>query len=267
MARVISLAAGVLPEFPPDVIVHAAAEAGYGASGIWCDVDTWTDATTHAVARQLREGALLALDIEVVWIRPGRDVGTAARRLIDIGAELGARNVLIVSANPDPIETRQHYAALCELAARAGMRAALEFLMIAEVKTLAEALAIVTDVNHPAGGVLIDALHLQRCGAQIADVRAVAPHLLPYIQLCDAPATLPITSYEAYLADALDGRSAAGEGELPLRALLDAVPAEVPLSLEVRSKWYRERYADPVQRARAILRTTERFLHPPTHRE
>jgi sugar phosphate isomerase/epimerase len=260
MSHLLSLAAGVLPEFPPDRIVHAAAEAGYRAAGIWCDTETWTDTTTREVHRQLRNSALQALDIEVIWIRPGREVTDSARRLIEIGGELAARSVLIVSANPNPADTKHQFAVLCELAAAAGMRAVLEFLMIAELKTLAQAVDVVTDVGHPAGGVLVDALHLARCGATPADVASIDRDLLPYAQLCDGPAVLIDPDFDAYLSDAIDGRSAAGEGELPLRDLVAALPNDVPLSLEVRSKRYRETYPDPVDRARAVLAATRKFL-------
>ena len=189
--HLLSLAAGVLPEFPPDVIVRAAALAGYGASGIWCDTDTWTAATTRAVNQQLREGAVRALDIEVIWIRPGRELPGSARRLIDIGGSLGAQNVLIVSANPNLAETKRQFAALCACTEAAGMRAVLEFLMIAEVKTLEQAVEIVTDVGHPAGGVLVDALHLARSGATARDVALLALDLR-YAQLCHGPARLPL---------------------------------------------------------------------------
>ncbi len=221
---------------------------------------TWSDATTRAVAGQLRDGGVRALDIEVIWIRSGREIADSARRLIDIGGELGAQNVLIVSANPNLADTKHQFAALCECAAGAGMRAALEFLMIAEVKTLAQAVEIVTDVGHPAGAVLVDALHLTRCGASPADVAQIPVHLLPYAQLCDGPGHLPHADFEVYLADAIDGRSAAGEGDLPLRALLEALPADIPLSLEVRSKRYRDRFPDAVERARAVLDATRRYL-------
>ncbi len=261
--HLLSLAAGVLPEFAPDAIVAAAADAGYPATGIWCDTETWTAETTRSVAAHLRDGALQALDIEVIWIRGGRKVSDAARRLIDIGGELGAHNVLIVSVNPNLADTKHQFATLCELAAAAGMRAMFEFLMITEVRTLAQAVDVVTDVGHPAGGVLIDALHLARCGASPADVVRLDPKLLPYAQLCDGPATLAGADYEAFLADAVDGRCAAGEGELPLRELLTALPSAVPLSLEVRSKQYRDRYPDAVDRARAVLAATRRFLDSP----
>jgi sugar phosphate isomerase/epimerase len=256
----VSLAAGVLPEFPPEVIVAAAAESGYPASGIWFDPATWTDATTRRVRTELAAGALVPLDIEVVWIRPGRAVEDAALRLIDTGGELGARHVLIVSANPVLADTQYQFAVLCERAAGAGMRAVFEFLMISEVKTLAQALEVVRGVGHPAGGVLVDALHLQRCGAAPDDLRGLAPALLPYAQLCDGPAALMEPGPQAYLEDAIDGRSAPGEGGLPLVDLLNALPAGIPLSLEVRSRRYREQYPDPVARARAVLEQTRRFL-------
>lgn len=256
----LSLAAGVLPEFPPDVIVAAAAEAGYPASGIWFDPQTWSDSTTRRVRDRLEAGALLPLDIEVIWMRPGREIEASARRLIAAGGELGARNVLIVSVNPDPADTRHQFGMLCELAAAAGMRAALEFLMIGHLQTLEQALAVVRDVGHPAGAVLVDALHLQRSGADPDDLLAVDPGLLPYAQICDAPALLAEPNYQTWLEDAVDGRSAPGEGELPLSRLIRALPPGTPLSLEVRSRRYREQYPDPVARARAILDQTRRFL-------
>ncbi len=141
------------------------------------------------------------------------------------------------------------------------MRAVLEFLMIAEVKTLAQAVEIVTDVGHPAGGVLVDALHLARCGATPRGRRVDRA-----ASCCRTPncatvrRVLPRTDYATYLSDAIDGRSAAGEGELPLRDLLAALPANVPLSLEVRSKRYRERYPDPVRTRARGARCDARFL-------
>jgi sugar phosphate isomerase/epimerase len=258
--HLLSLAAGVLPEVSPDVIAAPAAAAGYPASGIWFDPETWTNATTADVARALRSNGLIPLDIEVIWIRAGDVPTDAARRLIDAGGVLGARNVLIVSANPDPVETRHQFAALCELAEAAGMRACLEFLMISQIQTLEQALAVVGDVGHPNGGVLIDALHLQRCGAMPEDLRRVDARLLPYAQLCDGPAALSEPDHQAFLVDAVDGHSAPGEGGLPLRQLLEVLPTGIPLSLEVRSRAYRDRYPDPVDRARAVLEQTQRFL-------
>jgi sugar phosphate isomerase/epimerase len=261
--HLLAMAANVLPEFPPEVRVAAAAEAGYRAVGLWFDAAEWSDATTERVASALREGGaapLVPLDIEVVRIRDGSVVPDAARRLIAVGGELGVRNVLIVSENPDEVETQRQFATLCELAHAAGMRAVLEFLMITSVRSLAAALRIVETVDHPAGGVLIDPLHLQRCGDRPADLRSVHPELLPYAQFCDGPATIVGSDEAAYRADAVDGRSSPGEGALPLVELLEVLPPAIPLSLEVRSRRYREQFPDPVDRAREVRLRTERFL-------
>lgn len=256
----LSLAAGVLPEFSPQATVQAASEAGFRACGIWFDPETWSNQTTREVGGLLQRLHLIPLDIEVIWMRQGRQVSDDAKRLIVAGGELSARHVLIVSANANMDEVKHQFEQLCELAAKAQMRAVLEFLMISEVKSLATALDIVNAVNHPAGGVLIDALHLQRCGATPADVRSISPHLLPYAQLCDGPTQLLGSDYQTYLADAVDGRSAPGEDGLPLRELLSALPVAVPLSLEIRSKRYRERFPVAADRARVIREQTERFF-------
>ena len=87
----------------------------------------------------------------------------------------------------------------------------------------------------------------------------VDPALLPYVQLCDGNlACAP--DYEHLLEDALDLRCAPGEGELPLHTVVGALPDGEPFSLEVRSRVYRERYPNPVERARAVREQTERFL-------
>lgn len=256
----LSLAAGVLPEFPPDTIVRAAIDAGYPAAGIWVDADTWTERTTRAVKSLLDGSGIVALDAEVVWIEPGPTPNAAGLKLIEVAGELGARNVLIACTNPNLTEVKQQFAQLCERAEQAGARAVIEFMMIGPLNRLDAALEVVSDVAHPAGGILIDTLHLVRCGATPAEVSRIDPARLPYVQLCDGPAQVASATDAGYLEDALDARSAPGEGELPLDQIVGRLPRDVPMSLEVRSKRHRERYPDPVERARAILEATHHFF-------
>ncbi|MDZ7921171.1 hypothetical protein [Rhodoferax sp.] len=63
--RLISLAAGVLPEFSPEETVYAAAQAGFTAAGIWCDLPSWDRGRGERVAQALAETGLCALDLEV----------------------------------------------------------------------------------------------------------------------------------------------------------------------------------------------------------
>src|SRR6185437_10727802 len=94
----ISLASGVLPEFPPPAQAAAALAAGFDAAGIWVEPANWTAGTTRQVRHAL--SGLPVLDIEVIWIRPGPS-NPDHFRILDIGAEIGARNALVVSYDPD----------------------------------------------------------------------------------------------------------------------------------------------------------------------
>ncbi len=256
----ISLASGILPGSDGPTTARAAVDGGYRAVGVTVDPTVWTDATTREVKAIVAGGGIEVLDVEVVIVQRGQARSPESERIIDVGAELGASNVLIVSNDPSVDNTKRAFEHLCHYAEQAGMRAVLEFLMIFEVNSLATALEIVTDVAHPAGGVLIDALHLERCGNSPADLEGLDHHLFPYMQLCDGPAKVASADPAGYLEDALDARMAPGEAELPLVELLDVMPAGIPLSLEVRSKYYRDTYPDFAARGRAIREQTERFL-------
>jgi len=255
----LSLAAGVLPEFGADVVADAAGEAGYPFAGFTVDPENWDAAMTSSVKRRVEAHGIGVLDVEVVWIPAGGELEDDYKRLVDVGAELGARNLLVVSRESDVSRNAAALHRICERAAPAGMRVALEFLMIAEIRSLSAARAIVEACDHPAAAILIDTLHLQRAGEGVDVLADIDPRLFPYAQFCDGPLACA-DSFEAYLEDAMDLRSAAGEGALPLRRMLDALPVDCPLSLEVRSKRYREAFPRPADRARAILEQTQSFL-------
>lgn len=255
----LSLAAGVLPEFPPEKVAQAGAAAGYSWVGFTIDPSDWSNLRTQRLRSLVADLELSVLDVEVIWIPEGGVLSDADRRIVEVGAELGARNVLAVSREPDTGRAAEALNQLCVWAEPAGMRVCLEFLMIAQVQTFSAAHAIVQACDHPAAGILIDPLHLQRAGEGVEVLAAAEPQLFPYAQFCDGNVACE-ASFEAYLEDALDLRSAAGEGELPLRTLLQHLPPECPLSLEVRSRYYRETYVDPAERAAAILRQTRSAL-------
>jgi sugar phosphate isomerase/epimerase len=112
------------------------------------------------------------------------------------------------------------------------MRACLEFMIFSSVKTLADAVRILDRAAHPAGAVLIDALHMQRSGATPADVAALPSDRVPYVQLCDGPFEPVHPPEEVALTEARTGRLFPGDGEIPLRALVDALPPGAALAVE-----------------------------------
>jgi sugar phosphate isomerase/epimerase len=262
--RLLSLAAGTMLDVGPVEAVNVAQISGWPAVGLWYDPDTWEPRTTSAVRRRLEADGMLALDIEPIILMPAQAGSGAvlpdfAMRMLEVGGAVGARHVLVASRDPDTVRVTAALRRLCEVAEPLGMRVVLEFLPIMAVRTLADAVAIVTEVDHPAAGVLVDALHLERSGGSPGEVRSVSRHLLPYAQLCDVAPEVP-ADLGGLLDEALRGRLLPGDGVAPLTELVSALPAGCPLSLEMRSRTLMRDFPDPVERGRVVLAATTKVL-------
>ncbi|MEM7092037.1 MAG: TIM barrel protein [Actinomycetota bacterium] len=259
MPRLLSIAAGVTPELAADPagFVECAAEAGWSATGVWFDPDSWTDRTTTDVLRRLDASGLLAVDMEVIRMGPKGDCGD---RLIDAAAEIGAANVLAISSFDDPGETAVRFGELCERAAPAGVRICLEFMRFTQVRSLADALQIIERADQPNAGILVDLLHVVRSGTSLAEVASADPELFPYAQWCDGPAEPRGWDTRDLITDALDDRSIPGQGALPVTEFEGLFADDVPFSLEVRSRALREAFPDPIERARDLLARTRAAL-------
>jgi sugar phosphate isomerase/epimerase len=270
MTRIISLASGTLPEFGPVEVTRAAGGGGFNGCGIWFDAETWTDATTREVAAAFADMGIRPLEIEVIDIKPG-PADPEHQRLLESGAAIGASEAIVVSSDPDLGAVKHRFAALCELGEQLDVNLCFEFLPIYQVKNLPMALEVLRDVGHPRGKLLIDPLHVARAGATVAEIAQLPRDLFSFAQFCDAPAT-PAGEYppgeptfEVLLEEAIDGRSTPGAGALPLRELLAALPDNLPLSLELRSRDLRERFPDPTERARHVYHETIGFLEGALH--
>ena len=257
MDRLLSLAAGTILDVAPHEAPHVAAAAGWPAVGMWFDAATWTDKTSTSVSAALRDTGVVALDIEPVIFSPDGDPGEA---LIDAAAAIGARHVLVASRLAVSSAVVERFGALCDRAVAANITLVLEFLPIFAIRTLAEALTVVSHAGRANAGVLVDTLHLARSGAAPADLMAIDPAWLPYLQLADAPVVPQDATVRGLLHEAIDARLLPGEGGLPLVEVLRMVP-QVPVSVELRSAVLRSTYVDPVERARVVLAATESVLN------
>lgn len=259
--RLISLAAGVVQEFPAEEVIYAAAQVGFTATGIWYDSLLWDSQCTRRTQKALTDTGICALDLEVIWLQPGEPL-TTHDAMIELGLELGVHNILCVSSEPEIARTKMRFEHLCRKAEEGNTRIMLEFLAITQIRSLQQALDVVQDVDHPAGGILVDTLHLHRTGGSASDLGHIDPLLMPYIQLCDASADLKDSSPEGLIEDALFLRKLPGEGDLPLGEILSQFAPKLPISLEIRSRELIQRTAgDPVARAAIVFEATQRFLH------
>jgi sugar phosphate isomerase/epimerase len=222
---------------PPD-LVTVAATAGFDAVGLriapaadgerpW---PIWPGSPMLAeTIRRCADTGIRVLDAEAVRLGAlPSDYGP----VLEAAAALGARYVNAICDDPDLERLSDSFAALTAAAAPYGIQAVVEFMAYRSVRTLAEAVAIAG--RSGGGGVLVDALHVQRCGVSLGALRAVDPALISYVQLCDAPLAAPGAG--AASADAIHEARAArllpGEGRLPLRELLAALPDGIPVAVE-----------------------------------
>jgi sugar phosphate isomerase/epimerase len=189
-------------------------------------------------------------------VRPGHDMRDMASDL-DIFQELGAERINTVSMDPDLPRSLDQFGVLAQMAAERGMQSSIELCPVLTINNLASAVAAVRHVGHKDFGLLLDTMHLARSGATAAQVAALDPTIIGYVQLCDAPLK---STNPNYLDEATFDRMVPGEGELPLREYLSVLPAGLVVSLEVPSRTLAkagltvpQRLARCVKAARALL--------------
>lgn len=228
-------------ELAPARLVREARRAGFSAVGlrlhpVMPGAQAYPVAPGSQALRELRavmagEGVRVT-DIEFVSLTAQAQVADY-QPLLAAGAELGALSLTVSGDDDDVARLTGNFAALCELARGHGLRVDLEFMRWRPVATLQQACTVVTGAGQDNGGVLVDALHLFRSGGQVADLAGVDPRLLRAVQLCDAPLLAPVE--ELIIAEAREGRMLPGQGQLPLAALVAALPAQLCVSVEVPS--------------------------------
>ena len=104
--------------------------------------------------------------------------------------------------------------------------------MIRPLATLAQTVKLITESGRQNAVVCLDPLNFFRGGETPADLKPVDPRLLPYAQVSDG-----IRNPDDDLANlgrmGPNQRRMLGEGEVPMAALLDALPQGLPLSIEL----------------------------------
>jgi sugar phosphate isomerase/epimerase len=182
----------------------------------------------RATLAALADTGMRVHDIEFVRITP--ELGPASLApLLDTGAALGARHLICAPYDPDLSRLTDRLADLATRAAPYGIAPVLEFFPWTNVPDLTTC----ARVTAAAGvGMLVDALHFDRSGSRLADLAAIAPDRLPFAHLCDAPVAPPYTT-EALLHAARADRLAPGVGQIDLPGFLRALPADLPLALEI----------------------------------
>ncbi len=192
-------------------------------------------------------------------IRAGGDVRDMAADM-DIMAELGVERLNTTSMDPDLARTLDQLAIFAEMAAARDMVSTLELCPVLTIRDLAMAADAVRHVGRADFTLLLDTMHLGRSGATGADVAALDPAMIGYVQLCDAPRA---PTEPNYLKEATFERMVPGEGDMPLRDYLAAIPAGVSISLEVPQRSLAEAGVAPAERLRPCIAAARALIARP----
>ncbi len=254
MKRKVGLAALTCIELAPPDLVSAAAGAGYDYVGlrlIPVAGQTLPVFEQRDLERRLADTGVRVLDVEVFRLSPDANINEFEPAMA-VAARLSATELLVHGADPDEGRLVESFSRLWELAARYGLNANLEPMPWVEVSTVAKAKRIINAARKKNAAILVDAIHFYRADNSLDELKG-AP--LRYMQLCDAHPGRP-TEVQELMRQARGDRLFPGEGALDLRGLMRALPADLPLSLEVPIA----RKIEPFERARLALEATKRFL-------
>jgi sugar phosphate isomerase/epimerase len=264
MTRALSLAYLTISELSPPEAVLAARQAGYDSVDLRLlpiapgdrsyDLSTRSPMIRETLDRMANTGIQI---YDVEQIRLTRDLDLEPlQSFFESVSRLGARRVKVAGIDPDPSVVADRMAAVCERLQPLGITADIEFMMWSSVQTVVEAARIVHAAGAENAGILVDALHLSRSGGSPKDLAGIPASRFGYMHLCDAPATPP-ASIPQMLEEARMMRELPGDGELPLVPLLQALPPDLTVSVEIGM---RHRSFDPQTRANLGLEAARRVI-------
>src|SRR5690625_2082826 len=195
MEQKFSLAYLTVVNTPPPEMIYMAANAGYdyvSLRPIYMGLPgepNYSLATNKQLLGQtkkaLKDTGLELLDIELARIDRNIDVHQYEKEF-EICAELGAKHVLSSIWTDDRSYYIEQFAALCDLADEYGLTVELEFVPIASVKKLSEAVDVLNTVNKQNAGLLIDIHHFHRAGDRVEDLKQLPEDWYRFVHLCDA---------------------------------------------------------------------------------
>ena len=193
---------------------------------------------------------------EGLLVRPGVDVRDYAAPL-DVMRELGVTRINTLSIDPDMSRSVDQLATLVHMAHAVGITTTLEFGPRMAIADLRGAVVALRQVARPDFRLLIDTMHLVRSGSGAADIAALDPDTIGYVQLCDAPL---VSRFSEYMDEAKYERMVPGTGELPLLDILAALPRHLPIGLEIPQRALAEAGVGPHERLGRCVEAARQLL-------
>jgi len=176
---------------------------------------------------------------------------------LERGKRLGAMRAVTHVFIEDDALVIDRLGEFCEIAQAIGLKVTSEFCPLTPGNpSLERGKWLVDQIGSDVFGIGVDVLHLIRSGATPADVAALEPRYFGVVQICDAQG---IQASSDYIND-VHNREVPGTADLPIEEFLNAVPAHLPIEVEVPAAHRRaagvsaaEHCRDVLEGARAIV--------------
>lgn len=233
----LSLDCLTLTDSSPAELIHGAAAAGFDLVSLWVSSPAafprmqFAPEMERECAALLRDTGMAVHALEVLDLSSEAAIRNY-RPALEMGARLGGKAASAYNgSNPDRGHVADLLALMVEVAGEFGLEVVLEPVAMAHTRTLAEATALIGAAGGGAG-ILFDSWHLIRSGGGLADLAAIDPSLIRYVQLNDG---LLQSAPEDWISEAMGERTYPGEGEFPLVEILRLLPTDIPWAVETPS--------------------------------
>lgn len=247
--------------------IEAAGKAGWRGFGILhADLVKARDTIGYPQLNQiLIDNGIEHVELEYLldWWCTGKRRADSDQIRADLFAAVEPLNIRHLKIGPgivgDPVEAgimRDNWAQLCQQASTHGTRVALESAPYSYFPTVESIVSLVSDVDHPNGGVLLDIWHVYRSGMDYSTMADIVPQeILFAVELADAREKVAGSLFE----DTINHRELCGEGDADVPAFIraiDQIGFDGPWGVEIISNAHRAR---PVEEALAVAyASTER---------
>ncbi len=205
--------------------------------------------------RRLDDSPVEVFDLEIIRLAADFDP-TDYVPLLEAGAQLGAKAVLVGGDDRDRARLTDSYARLAELCANYGIVASLEFMPWTAVPDARAAIEIVSAADGPARSVLVDALHTDRSATTLEDLASIPREWLHYAQMCDGSTPAPTGDAEL-IRQAREERLVPGTGGIALADIWSTLPAGLPVSIELPNEPLRQAVGTDAWLERLVEATRE----------
>ena len=234
------LAPTTLPEVAPLEYIDAAIHAGYDAVGLRIHKSpglpfnpiVGNASLIAEVKAMLSDAKMPVFDTFSCYLEPETKMSDFSVSLA-FAAELGAKYIMVMGNDADYSRMRDNFGLFCDEAARFDLIPTIEFVPTRPLCTMAMAVRMIEEAGRDRGTVCLDPMHFMRTGGTGAEIKSYGAKYFPYTQLNDGVLFPGEPSPADYGKMKPGQRKMLGEGDVPLYDYFDALPAGLPLSIEI----------------------------------